>query len=153
MKQRIYKDLGLKSGTKWCTKYEDNGSFFTFKEALSKYDGLLPTSEEIQELVTQCKWSVKGGQLIARGPNGKYLKFPLKGYKLGDNTVDLNLRMSIWGTNKVRMSIWRTKVVFNMLDPYVLYGSSVYSKAAVGSYVSITYGFISRNIILVQREK
>lgn len=70
-----YVDLGLPSGTLWKTENElwpDGAPFFTFDEALRKFGGDLPTSDQFDELLAECewKWNALFREYEIVGPNG-----------------------------------------------------------------------------------
>ena len=64
-----YVDLGLPSGTKWKVKSESNSC--TFAYAIRYYDGNLPTSGQLEELIENCKWTWTGGGYKVIGKNGE----------------------------------------------------------------------------------
>ena len=49
-------DLGLPSGTLWKDKNEEGG-FYTYEQAMSKFGDKLPTKEQFKELKNKCQWS------------------------------------------------------------------------------------------------
>lgn len=66
---RGYVDLGLPSGTLWKTEREVG--LYTYAEAMSKFGKQLPTSEQIKELGTLCKWVWTDTGYKITGPSGK----------------------------------------------------------------------------------
>lgn len=88
-----YVDLGLSSGTLWTSNYakDENGNvvFLTQKEGMT-YN--LPTTEQWQELINECKWEQKSEKewtaggfyhwndwAICLGPNGNKITFEKTG--------------------------------------------------------------------------
>lgn len=81
-----YVDLGLPSGTKWKSSNE-KGGFITYDEAIKKYGGKLPTSEQWEELKGMCTWTWSSKGYKVTGPNGKFITLPAAGarfYKTGN---------------------------------------------------------------------
>lgn len=74
-----YVDLGLPSGTLWKAKNE--GGFFTFDQAVSRFGNQLPTENQLRELKDCCKWyrTISGYRIT--GPNGKTIDLPATGKK------------------------------------------------------------------------
>ena len=72
---QTYVDLGLSSGTKWCTTNEDD--VYTFGQAVSRFGSKLPTKRQWEELYNECewKWRETGGYKVT-GPNGKSITLP-----------------------------------------------------------------------------
>lgn len=85
--QSGYVDLGLESGTKWNSVNEtnpnDNYGFYTFDEAIAKFDSALPTKEQWKELISDCQWTYdntkKGYKVV--GSNNKSIFLPAAGYR------------------------------------------------------------------------
>ena len=79
LKSRDYVDLGLPSGTLWCSGNESG--YYTYDKAVSTFGHKLPTEKQMNELVTACKWTWnKRGYYIVKGPNGKTIILPANGY-------------------------------------------------------------------------
>lgn len=84
-----YVDLGLTSGTLWAdrnvgaSKPEDNGEYFTFDEAQEL--GNVPSEEQFEELIDECKWIWKGKGYEVVGPNGNSIYLPAAGYRDGSD--------------------------------------------------------------------
>lgn len=82
-----YVDLGLESGTKWNSVNEtnpnDNYGFYTFDEAIAKFDSALPTKAQWKELISDCQWTYdntkKGYKVV--GSNNKSIFLPAAGYR------------------------------------------------------------------------
>ena len=80
-------DLGLKSRTLWSPDFEIEGEdvkFLAYNDA-EQYD--IPTKEQFNELLESCKWEFQYISSSARkytciGPNGNYIVFSSRGYKL-----------------------------------------------------------------------
>lgn len=86
-------DLGLSSGTKWCSVNEDD--FYSYDMAVKKFGKMLPSGEQWKELYNQCKlrW-VKGESAEetgcwCTGPNGNTIFFPALGFKF-DGSISLD---------------------------------------------------------------
>lgn len=76
---RVFVDLGLPSGTKWCNINEPDMA--TFKDAVDKYAKSLPTQKQYTELYEKCEWlELKDGGYKVVGPNGNFVIFPLTGF-------------------------------------------------------------------------
>lgn len=78
--QQSYVDLGLPSGTKWKDKNEEGG-FYTYEEAVSKFGNKLPTKVQFKELLNSCTWSWTGSGYKVTGPNGQSITLPAAGYR------------------------------------------------------------------------
>lgn len=88
-----YVDLGLPSGTKWKTTNETNPddeyNFYTYDEAVEKFDEQLPTLEQLNELITKCTWKwnkTKKGYTVV-GRNGNSIFMPVAGFRNCDGYV------------------------------------------------------------------
>ncbi|MCQ2266038.1 MAG: hypothetical protein MJZ46_08400, partial [Bacteroidales bacterium] len=79
-----YVDLGLHSGTLWKDKNEEGG-FYTYDQAMSKFGNELPTKEQCEELVSSCKWAWTGNGYKVTGPSGASITLPAAGYRNGSN--------------------------------------------------------------------
>ena len=76
---RVFVDLGLPSGTKWCNINEPDMA--TYKDAVEKYGKSLPTQKQYTELYEKCEWlELKDGGYKVVGPNGNFVIFPLTGF-------------------------------------------------------------------------
>lgn len=97
-----YVDLGLPSGTLWRDKNEDNGSFYTWNQAVQKFGNKLPTLEQIEELKSSCRWIKEGHDFKVIGPNGKCIILQAAGYRLNGNVAatDCGYYWSLTSTNK-----------------------------------------------------
>lgn len=71
-----YIDLGLPSGKLWCIDNEEG--YFTFDEAVEKFQDQLPTIEDWQELIdnTTQRFDKRRKGLVLKAPNGKKLFLP-----------------------------------------------------------------------------
>lgn len=74
-------DLGLPSGTLWKDKNES--SFYTYKQAITRYGDQLPTQSQIIELVQKCSWVWNNTGYTVTGPNGNYIFLPAPAPRLG----------------------------------------------------------------------
>lgn len=77
---RQYVDLGLSSGTKW-RKENEEGDFYTYDQAVSKFGSALPTKKQFEELKNSCQWTWIGNGYKVVGPNGKSIILPAAGYR------------------------------------------------------------------------
>ena len=81
-----YVDLGLPSGTLWKKVNEgaDRTNFGqtndTYDEAISKFANNLPTKEQFEELINNCKWYWEGNGYKLVGPNGNSIYLPAAGF-------------------------------------------------------------------------
>lgn len=74
-----YVDLGLPSGTLWCSKNEPG--YYTYGKAVNSFGNRLPTDKQFNELVKECKWTWnEKGYYKVKGPNGKSIILPAYGY-------------------------------------------------------------------------
>ena len=81
-----YVDLGLPSGTLWKNKNEEGG-FYTYDQAISKFGNKLPTKEQLKELKNSCQWTWTGSGYKVTGPNGNSISLPAAGYRSCDGSV------------------------------------------------------------------
>lgn len=87
LEAQSYVDLGLPSGTKWKDKNEEGG-FYTYEEAVSKFGNKLPTKVQFEELLNSCTWSWTGSGYKVTGPNGQLITLPAAGYRGCGGDVD-----------------------------------------------------------------
>ena len=152
-----YVDLGLPSGTLWKNRNEKGiftlalaksrfseeelkqgncqysyEGFFTFDEAVSKYNRNLPTKEQYEELISVCKWLWKGNGYEVYGPNGAKIFFPAAGHRptccLFDSGVDSygSYWSSSWSNNSPWSLMFSSEYKQQMSDLYDEYnGHSV----------------------------
>lgn len=73
-----YVGLGLPSGTLWKDKNETG--YYSFKKAIAKYGSQLPSKEQFEELIRECKWEWTGAGYKVVGKNGNYILIPAAGY-------------------------------------------------------------------------
>lgn len=79
IKARSYVDLGLPSGTLWCTTNESG--YYTYDDAVKNFGKRIPSKEQMSELVKMCKWIWnEKGYYKVKGPNGKSIILPAAGY-------------------------------------------------------------------------
>lgn len=76
---RTFVDLGLSSGTRWCTQNETD--YWTHSSALNAFGSSLPTIEQFSELIAECDWTWTGSGYRIKGPNGKSIYLPADGFK------------------------------------------------------------------------
>ncbi len=75
-------DLGLPSGTLWSCDFEkekENNAYIPYEDAL-RYK--IPTIEQCNELLKNCKFINKAEGFCCVGPNGKHIVFSKTGCKL-----------------------------------------------------------------------
>lgn len=72
-----YTDLGLPSGTKW--RNYNAPKLYTYDGALSQFGKRLPTNEQWEELISECRWSWNGSGYKVTGPNGSSIDLPAEG--------------------------------------------------------------------------
>lgn len=87
LKAQGFVDLGLSSGTLWKDKNEEGG-FYTYDQAISKFGDKLPTKEQLEELKNSCQWTWTGNGYKVVGPNGQSIVLPAAGYRSCDGDVD-----------------------------------------------------------------
>ena len=93
-----YVDLGLPSGTLWKDKNEDGG-FYRYDEAISKYGSALPTKEQFEELKYSCQWIWTGNGYKVIGPSGKSIFLPAEGYrKLNGEVIEVGEGGNYWSS-------------------------------------------------------
>jgi len=73
-----YVDLGLPSGTMWKDVNEEGG-FYTYEQAVSKFGNNLPTQKQLEELTKSCKWTWTDNGYEVVGPSGKSIFLPAEG--------------------------------------------------------------------------
>lgn len=77
---RGWVDLGLPSGKLWC--FDNEEGYFTFDEAMEKFQDQLPTIEDWKELIdnTTQRFDKRRKGLVLKAPNGKKLFLPAMGF-------------------------------------------------------------------------
>ena len=93
LKAQGYVDLGLPSGTLWKDKNEDGG-FYTYDQAVSKFGNKLPTEEQFEELKNSCQWTWNGSGYKVVGPSGNSIVLPAEGGMDCDRDVSSNVGSS-----------------------------------------------------------
>ena len=73
-KTKGFVDLGLPSGTQWRSTNEDG--LFDYNTAVNKYGRSMPTKEQLEELVSACRWTWNGSGYKVTGPNGNHIYIP-----------------------------------------------------------------------------
>lgn len=86
LKAQGWIDLGLPSGTLWKDKNEEGG-FYTYEQAVSKFGSKLPTKEQLEELKNSCTWSWTGSGYKVVGPSGESIVLPAAGVRDCDGSV------------------------------------------------------------------
>lgn len=87
-----YVDLGLPSGTLW--KQTNEPKDYSFADAIRYFDGFLPTSGQLQELIDNCQWKWTGHGYKVIGKNGKSI-FLSAEFKRGNDYLG-----AFWSTTK-----------------------------------------------------
>lgn len=87
-----YVDLGLPSGTLWKDNNED-GEFYTYEQAVTKFGNKLPTKEQFEELERNCLcfWDDNYKRNKVIGPNGNYIYMPVAGIRLCNGHISKTL--------------------------------------------------------------
>ena len=86
LKAQGFVDLGLPSGTLWKDKNEEGG-FYTYGQAVSKFGNKLPTKEQLEELKNSCQWTWNGSGYKVVGPSGNSIVLPAGGYRRCNGSV------------------------------------------------------------------
>ena len=81
--EKQFVDLGLPSGTLWANKTEEG--YYTYDEAIEKFQDSLPTIVDFAELVQYCKWKWQEKGMLVTGPNGNSITLPALGYRSSDS--------------------------------------------------------------------
>lgn len=76
--EKQFVDLGLPSGTLWANETEEG--YYTYDEAIEKFQDNLPTIVDFAELVQYCKWERQEKSMLVTGPNGNSIILPALGY-------------------------------------------------------------------------
>lgn len=80
-----YVDLGLPSGTCWKSKNESEG-YITHSDAMRLYGSNVPSTKQVQELISKCTWSWTGHGYLVTGPNGNSIYLPAMGAHYSDGS-------------------------------------------------------------------
>ena len=109
-----YVDLGLPSGTLW--RSENEPGIYSQTMAVESYDDLLPTKEQLEELVEKCTWKWENKGFTVTGPNGKSIILPADGTQncYGSNSGKKGTWGGYWSrTVKDSQNAWK----LGILDP------------------------------------
>ena len=94
-----YVDLGLPSGTLWKDSNEEG--FYTYDEAVNQFGNSLPTEEQWNELLTNCKVEMHFGRInifySVTGPNNSIITLPAEGCRECDGTIAV--RCAYWSSS------------------------------------------------------
>ena len=82
-----YVDLGLSSGTYW--KETNESGFYNYDNAVSKFGDKLPTKEQLEELINECKWIWTGNGCTVIGPSGDFITLPAAGFGECEGNIGL----------------------------------------------------------------
>ena len=110
----VFIDLGLPSGTLWSLDFEKNSNEFIYAPYESTTILEIPTLEQCSELFSNCKFSKKDGLIYCIGPNGKYIKFALAGYKEIANEPATYTVASVFWINNCNEKADNTARILNM---------------------------------------
>lgn len=93
---RGWVDLGLPSGKLWC--FDNEEGYFTFDEAVEKFQDQLPTIEDWQELInnTTQRFDKRRKGLVLKAPNGKKLFLPAMGFYCDSRLCFVGYNGSYW---------------------------------------------------------
>lgn len=129
LKAQGFVDLGLSSGTLWKDKNEEGG-FYTYDQAISKFGDKLPTKEQLEELKNSCQWTWTGNGYKVVGPNGQSIVLPAAGCRNCSGAVNVVGSIgNYWSSTPIGsdyawyLRFYSGKV--NMYDYYRCYGLSV----------------------------
>lgn len=96
-----YVDLGLPSGKLWATENEEG--YFTFAEAVNKFQDQLPTDQDFSELLFNTENyydSERKGFVLTSIVNGKELFLPAEGYQFKSEVKLLGTHGFYWAYSK-----------------------------------------------------
>lgn len=77
LKSQGWIDLGLPSGILWKNINENGG--YTYEEAVDRFGDNLPSNEQFEELLHNCKMVKIGRSYKFTGPSGEYIILPAEG--------------------------------------------------------------------------
>lgn len=107
-----YVDLGLPSGTLWAANnaLPDRCQFCTHKEAVEEFGDELPSDEDWEELLDNCraKWNKKRKGYTLTGPNGNTLFLPANGLietSYGEEIIDKGFSGCYWSSTEIIQGI------------------------------------------------
>lgn len=87
LQSRVWIDLGLPSGTLWCS---ENEGLYTIDDAKRRYKYNLPSKDQMLELQLYCDWSWNGSGYYVVGKNGNSIFLPAQGYRDKDGIIREN---------------------------------------------------------------
>ena len=133
-----YIDLGLPSGTLWAKDYEKKDGEVVYLPYCQASKLSIPTKEQIEELMSCCKWeadrsdNIYSGPLsLAKciGPNGRVLYFSVKGRIKSDEIIE-SREVYIWGIDdekkeKPALNISTDKEKFKMTIQELFTGNKI----------------------------
>ena len=132
-----YVDLGLPSKTIWATeniKHENKEAYFTFDEAVKKFDDNLPQKEDWAELFKYCsrKWDDDRKGYVITGPNGSTIFLPAEGCLPNNGVSNPENSGCYWSgspySNSVRYAyllFFYSNYIYPKYEFYRYYGCSV----------------------------
>ena len=115
-------DLGLPSGTLWKDKNEEGG-FYTYDQAVSKFGDKLPTKEQFEELKNSCQWTWNGSGYKVVGPSGNSIVLPAAGCRnCGGSVGDVGSDGYYWSsTPSGSENAWALSFYSSKVDMYSNY--------------------------------
>lgn len=103
-----YVDLGLPSGTLWAASnaHPDGCQFCTHKEAVEEFGNKLPSNEDWQELLDNCKakWNKWRKGYTLTGPNGNSIFLPANGLvedSFGERILNKGFEGCYWSSTEI----------------------------------------------------
>lgn len=94
-----YVDLGLPSGTLWAADYEKLDGELLYLPYCEAEKMNLPTKEQLEELLSNCKWMHNLGRTTCLGPNGTELYFENTGTKHFQSSIIEKKQPFFWLEN------------------------------------------------------
>ena len=91
-----YVDLGLPSGTLWKDKNE--GGFYKYEQALTRFGENLPSKDDFEELKNACQWSWTGGGYRVTGPSGESIYLPASGWRFSGDVYRVGSSGYYWSS-------------------------------------------------------
>lgn len=123
-----YVNLGLPSGTQW-KRTNEKGGFYTYDQAIQRFEKNLPTKEQWEELKDVCDWKKTDEGFKVIGPNNNYIILPASGYSDWNHVihgvgVEGNYWSSTLDSDDYAWYIYFTEIVYFSYDSRS-YGLSV----------------------------
>ncbi|MBR4838447.1 MAG: hypothetical protein IK004_08480 [Bacteroidales bacterium] len=128
LKAQGFVDLGLPSGTLW-KDINEEGGFYTYDQAVSKFGNKLPTKEQFEELKNSCQLTWNGSGYKVTGPNGNSIVLPAKGYCYCNGSVDYVGSNGYYWSSTPYSSENAWDLDFNSSEVYMDYYSRCYGQS------------------------